>query len=63
MTAIATGQDGRNWPFTMRVTMRERGLLTTAARSRKTSRADVARSVLNQLFVELEREQSVTSLR
>ena len=48
--------DGRNWPFTLRVTREERRLLMLAARRERTSAAEIMRrGGLQTLFTELAR--------
>jgi hypothetical protein len=56
---MKTDSNGRNWPFTMRVTIEERRLLREAAkRLRKRSQAEVARLALDPLFARLSLEHA-----
>lgn len=52
----------RTWPFTIRITRRERQLLAQAAAKQKLSRAEIARIGLNPLFAELQNVVGAASL-
>ena len=52
-TTKTASEESRLWPFTMRISRRERHLLRIAAEQAGRSRADVARDALDPLFAVL----------
>lgn len=48
-----TAEDVRHWPFTFRISRRERQLLRVAAEQQGKSYASVVREALDPLFAEL----------